>query len=144
MLGLLQRLHCIHIRYSLESESEITDIKYPHIDVHKKKDGYCKLSISNFQLLSNQEICRANNLAKEKARNAIESLGMHKSLKENKFHDPPLPNTSEKSEEKRNSHDDCDNDENEEQDDATDEDEAVERDLDSVLQHVAEMTENIS
>ena len=33
VLGLLQRLHRIHIQYCLESESDITSIVYPHKEI---------------------------------------------------------------------------------------------------------------
>ena len=43
LLGLLRRLHRLQIQIKLESECEKTNIKYPRVDAHKKKDGYCKL-----------------------------------------------------------------------------------------------------
>ena len=42
MLGLLQRLHRLHVQLCLEAECGDTGIKYPRVDHHKNKDGHCQ------------------------------------------------------------------------------------------------------
>ena len=91
MLGLLRRLHRMHIQLCLEAESEETGIKYPRIEAHKNKDGHHKPQICSVSPLTNQDIVKAVQEAKEKAKTTIKSLGMAEVLQKNNYwENPPI------------------------------------------------------
>lgn len=104
MLGLLQRIHRIHVKFCLEAECAETGIKYPHIECHKNKDGHnikkgmrnqegCGLSDDVLSSSTNTSISRAVESGKNEAQTVIESLGMAQILKEKKCWEyPPIPN----------------------------------------------------
>ena len=82
----------MHIQLCLEAESEETGIKYPRIEAHKNKDGHHKPNICFVSPLTNQDIVKAVEEAKEKAKTTIESLGMAEVLqKDNCWENPPIP-----------------------------------------------------
>ena len=52
MLGLLRRLHRMHVQLSLECESQETGIRYPHLERHKVKDGHGKAVVDSVRLIA--------------------------------------------------------------------------------------------
>ena len=90
MLGLLRRLHRLHIQFCLESESAKTGIKYPTVEAHKLKDG-CKSQRGQIELMNNESIVKVVKKAKEEAQRLVETLGMAELLKEKKCWEyPPI------------------------------------------------------
>ena len=83
MLGLMRRLHRLHIQLCLEAESENTGIHYPRVERHKCKDGTSNfnLSCANASTLQNHMILDAVNIGKEEAKKMISCLGMSDLLK---------------------------------------------------------------
>ena len=113
ILGLLRRLHRLQALHSLESESEVTGIKYPRADSHKKKDGKNKANRSklNCSEVYNDDILKALMKGKNKAQSTLETMGMAELLKESKCWDnPPIPSNCEPNEE-----DDDDDDDNDDE-----------------------------
>jgi len=94
LLGLLQRLHRLHIQFCLQAERGNTGIKYPQVDSHKNKEGHSKQdSITMLSSLTNNKIAEAVETAKKKAQEVIQSLGMAEELEKSKcWDDPPIPN----------------------------------------------------
>ena len=94
MLGLMRRLHRLHIQLCLEAESENTGIHYPRAERHKCKDGTSNfnLSCANASTLQNHMILDAVNMGKEEAKKMISCLGMSDLLKRAKcWENPPIP-----------------------------------------------------
>ena len=90
MLGLLRRLHRLHIQVCLESESAKTGIKYPTVEAHKLKDG-CNSQGGQVKLINNESIVKAVKKAQEEAQRMVETLGMAELLKEKKCWEyPPI------------------------------------------------------
>ena len=81
MLGLLQRFHRLHIQTALESESNETTIKYPHVEGHKKKDGHSCTNIHGIHSLSLDDVEKSVEQACEKAKETVTELGMSELLK---------------------------------------------------------------
>ena len=52
MLGLLRRLHRLHIQFALEAESDITGIQYP-CEAHKSIMGKRQLVIPKYSQFKN-------------------------------------------------------------------------------------------
>ena len=114
MLGLLQRLHRIHIQYCLENDLETCEsITYPRKEAHKDKDGHQKSTMCDLQTISNHKIVEAVNKAKEEAKATIKNLGMYDLLKKHNYDDPPIPYIEEKC---GDDDDDGDNDDDDEVD----------------------------
>ena len=110
IMGLLQRLHRIHIQHCLENDSETSEIiKYPCKEAHKDKDGHKRFTLCNVHAILNDKIVEVVKKAKEVAKSTIESLGMYDLLKKNNYEDPPKCNN-----------DDNDDDDNDEDDDEYD------------------------
>ena len=55
MLGLLRRLHRLHVQFCLESQSEETGIMYPRIQEHKIKDGHGKVCFQSVKSVTDKE-----------------------------------------------------------------------------------------
>lgn len=92
MLGLLRRLHRLHIQICNEAEAEKTGIKYPRVEAHKKKDGQHDSTTHTLSHITNADIGKVIEEAREMAQKRIEELGMAELLKENKCWDnPPAP-----------------------------------------------------
>ena len=87
----------MQIRLTLEAESELTGIKYPCSELHKKKSGqeqesnnFCEFGISNYR------ICEAVESAKVKAQQTMTNLGMAEILqKDISWNMPPIPPSHE-------------------------------------------------
>lgn len=82
MLGLLRRLHRIHIQFCLEAESTNTGIAYPRVEKHKKSGQHnsCYCSVLS---VANEDILEAIKRARERAKETMEALGMNTLLQEN-------------------------------------------------------------
>ena len=92
MLGLLRRLHRLHIQFCLQTESQETGIKYPRSEAHKSKDGHQKPSTCNVHSITNEQIVEAVTKARHKAKERVEALGMAELLQKKKCWDnPPIP-----------------------------------------------------
>ena len=92
MLGLLRRLHRLHVQFCLQAQSEETGIRYPSIEAHKNKDGQHNPNICCVCPVTNKEIMEAVKRAREKAKKTIEALGMAGVLQKNKVSEnPPIP-----------------------------------------------------
>ena len=93
MLGLLQRIHRLHIQSILESESEETTIKYHHAESHKKKDGHSCANLQHLHIhsITLQDISKTVEKACEMAKETINKLGMSELLhKHNSWDTPPI------------------------------------------------------
>ena len=92
MLGLMRRLHRMHIQACQEAESEETGIKYPRVEANKNKDGHHVSNMCCGFSLGNKDIVEAVERAREGAKKAIGTLGMVELLQKNQFWDnPPVP-----------------------------------------------------
>ena len=89
MLGLLQRFHRLHIQTVLESESDETTIKYPHVEAHKKKDGHSCTNICATHSVSLEDVAKSVEQACEKAKETVTELGMSDLLKKHQNWDKP-------------------------------------------------------
>ena len=89
MLGLLQRFHRLHIQTALESESNETTIKYPHVEGHKKNDGHSCTNIHGIHSLSLDDVEKSVEQACEKAKETVTELGMSELLKKHQNWDKP-------------------------------------------------------
>ena len=89
MLGLLQRFHRLHIQTVLESESDETTIKYPHVEGHKKKDGHSCTNIHGIHSVSLDDIVKSVEQACKKAKETVTELGMSELLKKHQNWDKP-------------------------------------------------------
>ena len=58
LLGLLRRLHRMHVQFCLESESQETGIKYPRLEAHKVKDGHGQATFESVQLLTDEDMSK--------------------------------------------------------------------------------------
>ena len=76
MLGLLRRLHRIHIQFCLEAESPNTGITYPRVEKHKKKSGQHNSYDCSVQSIANEDILEAIKHARERAKKTMEALGI--------------------------------------------------------------------
>ena len=57
VLGILQRLNHLQIQIKLESECDLTKIKYPQVEAHRKKDGHCTANdFGDIQSVTKEEI----------------------------------------------------------------------------------------
>ncbi len=114
LLGLLRRLHRLHIHTCKEAQSDETGIKYPKVEAHKKKDGHTVSTPTRFESVSNEDIAQKVEEGEEKAKMRMVELGMAELLRESKcWENPPAPvlpgpddNESEKEEEEVNG-DEC-------------------------------------
>ena len=98
MLGLLRRLHRLHIQFCLEGKSEETGIIYPRSQVHNIKDGQISkdgrhmpnmLCVSS---VTDKEIGDAMKRGREKAQQMLQELGMADLLQNSKcWENPPQP-----------------------------------------------------
>ena len=98
ILGLLRRLHRLQTLHNLEGESEATGIKYPRVELHRKKDGKNKANRTKLRCdeVSNDDILKAVMEGKKEAQDTLEALGMRKLLKDSKCWDnPPIPTSYE-------------------------------------------------
>ena len=93
MLGLLQRMHKLHIQEELQSQTEIsnTGMIFPRLKKYgNRKDGSSEL-ITHSVNISNEQIHTILNKADKKAKESITELGMDEILKANNVWDiPPL------------------------------------------------------
>ena len=114
LLGLIHRFNRLQIQLKLESECDKTSIRYPRVDVHKKKDGHCKPVICRLHAFTNEDILRSVERARELAKQTITDLGMAEVLQSNNNWDnPPIPGSSiEVSEEDDQDEDDDTSNEN--------------------------------
>ena len=76
MLGLMRRLHRLQIQSQLQAESHASEVIYPQVKKHKKKDGRRGFVIHSLKDITNDKICQAVTIANIKAKEAIEKLGM--------------------------------------------------------------------
>jgi len=89
MLGLLQRLHRLHIQGILESEAEETEIR--HSETHKKKDGYSLSADHSITSITLEDISETVEKACKEAKTTINELGMSELLKaHNKWENQPV------------------------------------------------------
>ena len=92
MLGLLRRLHRMHVQFSLECESQETGIRYPHLERHKVKDGHGKAVIDSVRLIADADICQTVLDSKEEAKDMMKELGMFELLQSHgDWENPPTP-----------------------------------------------------
>ena len=87
MLGLLRRLHRLHVQTCNEAEGDKTGIKYPRVEAHKKKDGHTDSTPYIVDQITNGEIGKVVNEAKEMAKKRMIDLGMAELLEKNKCWD---------------------------------------------------------
>ena len=118
MLGLMRRLHCLHIQLCLEAEAEANHICYPRNKTHQAKDGQNRPSkLSSVSSVSDQEISDAVTRGKVKAQNLMKDLGMAELLIKGKCWKNP-PATGVKCEvEDDDDDDDYEDDDNEKEED---------------------------
>ena len=93
MLGLLQRIHRLHIQSILESESKETTIKYHHAESHKKKEGHSCANLQHLHIhsITLQDISKTVEKACEMAKETINELGISELLhKHNSWDTPPI------------------------------------------------------
>ena len=82
MLGLMRRLHRLHVQFCLEAECADTGIKYPRVECHKNKEGHCKQDeLFMLSTVTNESISCAVAKGKKQAQEMMESLGMVEVLK---------------------------------------------------------------
>ena len=97
MLGLLRRLHRLHIQFTLEAQIEITGIRYPRVEAHKAKDG-CGNEQDNMgevHSITEADIASAVETARSKARYLVETIGVDQSLRlDNCLDNPPVQKMS--------------------------------------------------
>ena len=84
MRGLLQRLHKLQSFIELQSELDSTNIIYPHKKQHSDKDGTGAEKISSVANVTNEEIEAAVKSGYDRARQAMEKLGMKRLLESKK------------------------------------------------------------
>ncbi len=89
MLGLLRRLHRMHIQFCLEAESQETGIRYPKVEAHKNKDGYGDDSVQSVENITIQQIAEAVGQSKQQAQEKMKDLGMWELLQ--CWENPPTP-----------------------------------------------------
>ena len=82
MLGLLRRLHQIHIQFCLKAESADTGITYSRVEKHKKKSGQHNSCDCSVQSIANEDFLDAIKRARERVKETIEALGMNTLLQE--------------------------------------------------------------
>ena len=80
VLGLIRRLHKLQIQVDLESISEATGIIYPHKVAHDKKSGMNKDTMYTCENITNKNIEDAIKFSLQKAKAAMEDLGMKELL----------------------------------------------------------------
>jgi hypothetical protein len=91
MLGLLRRIHRLHIQLSLESESDETGIRYSRVEAHKNKDGHHRAVVEDAISISDDDIRCIVVEAQQLAKEMMEELKMDNLLKErNVWENPPL------------------------------------------------------
>ena len=89
ILGLTRRLHRLQLQIKLESECNVTEIKYPRA---RAQESQCKPSICKPHLVTVQDITRTVEKALEKAKGTMQDLGMADLLKEHEdWNNPPIP-----------------------------------------------------
>ena len=76
MLGLLRRLHRLHIQSYLQAESATSGIIYPQLQKHKNKSGKNCCIINSLKEISDTSICETVKTANDKAKITVEKLGM--------------------------------------------------------------------
>ena len=75
----------------MESESDKTTIKYPHVESHKKKDGHSCINIHEIHSISLDDISKSVEQACEKAKDSVTKLGMSELLKKHcNWDNPPV------------------------------------------------------
>ena len=111
--GFMRRLHRLQLQVKLESECDVTTIKYPRAEAHKSKDSQCKSSIFKPHLVTTQDITRTVENARELAKSTIQDLGMADLLKAHEdWNNPPIPgHTVDVEDGDQEDDDDGDNDE---------------------------------
>ena len=94
VLGFFRRLNCLQIQIKLENECDLTKIRYPRAEAHRKKDGHSKSNCSgcNINLITTEGISSSVQEALTMAKQTIEDLGMAKLLQSKSNWDyPPIP-----------------------------------------------------
>ena len=84
MLGLMRRLHRLHIQMTLQAQSSETGVIFPQVEKHKVKDGKNVYVVPSLQGISDENIAEAVSRAQIRAKESIEELGMSDLLKEHK------------------------------------------------------------
>ena len=85
-------MHRLHIQICNEAETDETGIKYPRVEAHKKKDGHATSTPNRVHCVTNEEITRIVEEAREMAKKQMETLGMAELLEEKKcWNNPPAP-----------------------------------------------------
>ena len=108
MLGLMRRLHCLHIQLCFEAEADENHICYPRNKIHQAKGGQNQSSKTSVSSVTDKEISDAVTRGKVKAQSLIKDLGMAELLIKGKCWENP-PATGVKCEvEDENDDDDCD------------------------------------
>ena len=65
IVGLLRRLHRLHIQVCHEAECNQIGIRYPCVEAHKKKDGHRQAKVCLVDSVTNQDITQAVSHARE-------------------------------------------------------------------------------
>ena len=68
MLGFLHRLHRMQVQICLETELQISGIKYPHVEDHRAKHGNGQPIFQSVRGISNNEIAEAVEATKQEAK----------------------------------------------------------------------------
>lgn len=80
MLGLLRRLHRLHIQAVLQVDSEKSSIKFPRVEQNYAKDGKNPYIAPSLTDITNKDIADTVQKALEKAKATLSTLGMEKLL----------------------------------------------------------------
>ena len=104
----------MHVQTCNEAEADKTGIKYPRVEAHKKKDGHTDSTPYIVDEITNGEIGKVVNEAKEMVKKRMIDLGMAELLENNKCWDNPSCPSAVKFE------DDDNDDEEDEEDDEDD------------------------
>jgi len=93
VLGFLRRLNHLQIQIKLESKCDLTKIRYPRAEAHRKKDGHSKSNSGcNINSITTEGISSSVQEALTMAKQTIEDLGMAKLLQSKGNWDyPPIP-----------------------------------------------------
>jgi len=110
MLGLLRRLHRLHIQAVLQADSEKSSIKFPRAEKNHAKDGKSIYIAPSLTDITNKDIADTVQKALEKAKTTLSSLNMDKLLQKHSSWDSIKYEDCEVK-------DDCDSEEDEKDDD---------------------------
>ena len=138
VLGLIRRLHRLQIQVDPESTSDTTRIIYPCKVAHDKKSGIIKDSMYTCEKITNKNIEEAVQFSLQKARSAMEELGMKDLLIEQKQWD----HTSGDSQDIEIKPENIDDDHDDEPSDVVDEYTPLNSELDD--QECKDMVENLA